>query len=55
MHILFCRQIWAGLSLLFRTSLSGTFFPGGGGARAPSAPPLYTRLISMLYNNYNNR
>ena len=40
-HILFCRHIWAELSLLFWTFLSGTFFPGGGGgARAPSAPPL---------------
>ena len=41
-HILFCRDIWAELSLLFWTFLSGTFFPGwggGGGARAPSAPP----------------
>ena len=28
-HILFCRHIWAELSLLFRTILSGTFFPGG--------------------------
>ena len=50
MHILFCRHIWAELSLLFWTFLSGTFFPGGGGvgggggARAPSAPPLRTRL-----------
>ena len=39
-HILFCRHIWAELSLLFWTFLSGTFSPGGGGdARAPSAPP----------------
>ena len=30
MHILFCRHIWAELSLLFWTFLSGTFFPGGG-------------------------
>ena len=41
----FCRYIWAELSLLFWTFLSGTFFPGRGGARAPSAsPPLRTRL-----------
>ena len=47
-HIIFCRHIWAELSLLFWTFLSGTFFPGvcvcvsgggGGSARAPSAPP----------------
>ena len=46
MHILFCQHIWAELSLLFWTFLSGTFFPGGGGggARAPSAPPWRTRL-----------
>ena len=30
MHILFCRHIWAELSL-FWTFLSGTFFAGGGG------------------------
>ena len=38
----------AELSLLFWTLLSGTYFPGvgGGGARAPSAPPLRTRLLS---------
>ena len=38
-HILFCRYIWAELSLLFWTFLSGTFFPWWGGARAPSKPP----------------
>ena len=45
----FCRHIWAELSLLFWTFLSGTFFPGGGGggARAPSAPPLRTRLSAQ--------
>ena len=48
-HIFFCRHIWAELSLLFWTFLSGTFFPGGGGggARAPSAPPLRTRLSAQ--------
>ena len=50
-HILFCRHIWAELSLLFWTFLRGTFFSpcgggGGGSARAPSAtPPLRTRLV----------
>ena len=31
-HILFRRHIWAELSLLLWTFLSGTFFPGGGGS-----------------------
>ena len=44
MHILFCRHIWAELSLLFWTFLSGTFFPGvcggGGGVHVhPVHPP----------------
>ena len=48
LHIIFCRHIWAELSRLFWTFLSGTFFPGGGGgARAPSAPILRTRLIFL--------
>ena len=58
MHILFCRYIWAELSLLFWEFLSGTFFPGGGGggggvqvypvhpppAYAPVAPNLAASL-----------
>ena len=44
----FGRHIWAELSLLFWTFLSGTFFPGGGGAHAPNAPTLRTRLISRF-------
>ena len=42
MHILFCRHIWAELSLPFWTFLSGTFFPGGGGGGVhvhPVHPP----------------
>ena len=47
-HILFCRHIWAELSLLSWTFLSGTFFPsGGGGVRAcTQCTPLRTRLCS---------
>ena len=50
MHILFCRHVWAELSLLFWTFLSGTFFPGGGGggARAPSAPPCIRTWVSVV-------
>ena len=40
-HILFCRHIWAELSLLFWTFLSGTFFPGGGVHVHPVHPPAY--------------
>ena len=44
----FCCYIWAERSLLFWTFLSGTIFAGGGGgARAPSAPPLRTRLLLL--------
>ena len=39
MHILFCRHIWAKLSRLFWTFLSGTFFPGGGVHVHPVHPP----------------
>ena len=46
-HILFCRHIWAELSFLFLTFLSGTFLPGawgwGGGGVVhvhPMHPPL---------------
>ena len=44
-HILFCRHIWAELSLLFWTFLR-SFFSSWEGAHAPSAPPtpLRTRL-----------
>ena len=44
MHILFCRHIWAELSLFFWTFLSRTFFPGGdgggGGVHVHSVHPL---------------
>ena len=43
----FFRHIWAEISFLFWTFLSGTFFfRWGGGARAPSALPL---LRTHLY------
>ena len=50
-HIHFCRHIWAELSLLFWTFLSGTFFPGEGGvgARSPSAPPC-VRTVQLQIN-----
>ena len=54
MHILFCRHIWAELSLLYWTFLSGTFFPGGGGgdARAPSVPPpAYAPELNIIVSN----
>ena len=47
MLILFCRYIWAELSLLFWTFLSETLFPGGGGGEGrrvhvhPVHPPAY--------------
>ena len=49
-HILFCRHIWAELSLLVWTFMSGTFFPGceGGGVHVhplqtphPAYAPVY--------------
>ena len=43
-HIPFIRHIWAELSLLFWTFLSGTFFPGGRVHVHPVHPPLRTRL-----------
>ena len=54
-HIIFCRHIWAELSLLFWTFPCGTFLPGGGGggARAPSAPPLRTRLDRISSHRQN--
>ena len=40
LHILFGQDIWAELSLLFWTFLSGTFFPVGGVHVHPVHPPL---------------
>ena len=55
-HILFCRHIWAELSLLFWTFLSGTFFPGGGGGGGCTCTqctrPLRTRLSYTKYLFY---
>ena len=55
MHILLCRHIWAELSILFWTFLSGTFFPGGGGGggggggcMCTQCTPLRTRLTQLL-------
>ena len=54
-HILLCRHIWAELSLLFWTFLSGKFFPdtwGGGGGRGRvhvhPVHPLRTRLCFLF-------
>ena len=47
-HILFCRHIWAELSLLFWTFLSGTFFPGGWGGGCTCTqctPPAYAPAV----------
>ena len=40
-HILFCRHVWAELSLLFWTFLSGTFFPGEGGGGGMHVHPVH--------------
>ena len=51
MHIRFCRHIWAELSLLFLTFLSGTFFPrwGGGGGEVHVHPNcVCTRVFAFL-------
>ena len=56
-HILFCRHIWAELSLLSWTFLSGTFFPsgGGGGARVhPVHPPAYAPVFALAYCTNNH-
>ena len=53
MHILFCRHIWAELSLLIWTFLSGTFFPGGGGGGAARAtPPAYAPVLCIYSLQY---
>ena len=45
MYILFCRHIWAELSFLFWTFLSGTFFQVGECTYTQcTPPPLRTRL-----------
>ena len=49
MPILFCRHIWAELSLLFWTFLSGTFSQVGGGCTYTQCTPLRTRLGSPFY------
>ena len=53
MHILFCRHIWAELSLLFWTFLSGTFFPGGGGGCTCTqcTPPCVRACLRCLCQN----
>ena len=55
-HILFCRHIWAELSLFFWTFLSGTFFPEGGGGgctctqcTAPAYAPVIYKIISCHF------
>ena len=49
-HILFCRHIWAELSLLFWTFLSGTFSPGGGGGCTCTqcTPPAYASCLPYM-------
>ena len=48
-HILFCRHIWAELSFLFWTFLSGFFFSGGGGCTCTQCTPLaYAPDLSVL-------
>ena len=45
MHIRFCRHIWAGGTFSPLLDISErNIFPRWGSARAPSAPPLRTRL-----------
>ena len=58
MHILFCRHIWAELSLLFLTFLSGTLFPGGGvhvHPVHPPPPPAYAPVNQVVYCSYWSR
>ena len=44
LHIIFCRHIWAEISRLFWTFLSGTFFPGlGGGVHVHPVHPSCVR------------
>ena len=45
-HILSCQYIWAEISLLFWTFLSGTCFPCGGGGAPP--PPAYAPGIRVF-------
>ena len=56
-HIPFCRPIWAELSFLFWTFLSGTFFQAGGCTCTQcTPPPAYApglRLLKKLIIQYN--
>ena len=57
-HILFCRHIWAELSLLFWRFqfLSGTFFPGGGGGvHMHPVHPSSVRACIIVYSVANYR
>ena len=47
-HIPFCQHIWAEISLLFWTFLSGTFFPGGECTCTQCTPPAYAPEIYTL-------
>ena len=48
--IFFANIIWAELSLVFWTFLSGTFFPGGGGgARARTDIDLSLSMIILAF------
>ena len=56
MHILFCRQIWAELSVLFWTFLSGTFFPrwgGGGGGGGEGGGVLVLKRDFYIFHLYS--
>ena len=49
MHILFCRHIWAELSLLFWTFLSGTFVLGGGGGGGVHVHPVHPPCVRAYH------
>ena len=61
MHTLFCRHIWAELSLLFYLNISErNFFPGGGGGGVHvhpvhPPPPAYAPEKICVVRVYSNK